>query len=170
MEIRVLTEADVDLYRPLRLRALREEPQAFGSSYEELVARPVEEMARRLRPDPATGTVTLGAFDPDLVGTVGLLRESGLKMQHKAMVWGVYTVPEVRGRGVGRALLTAILAHARTVPGLEQVHLTVTTVNPIAQALYESFGFVTYGVEPRSLRLAERYLDERLMVLMLRET
>ena len=50
MEIRVLTEADVDLYRPLRLRALREEPQAFGSSYEESVARPVEEMARRLRP------------------------------------------------------------------------------------------------------------------------
>jgi RimJ/RimL family protein N-acetyltransferase len=167
MDIRVLTEADVALYRPLRLRALREEPESFGSSYEESVQRPLEEMARRLRPDPATGSVTLGAFDPGLVGMVGLLRDSGRKMQHKAMIWGMYTVPEVRGRGVGRALLGAILAHARTVPGLEQVYLTVVTTQPIARALYESFGFVPYGVEPRALKLDDRYLDEVLMVLRL---
>lgn len=170
MHIRVLTEADVTIYRPLRLRALREEPESFGSSYDEVAARPLEEMARRLRPDPATGTVTLGAFDPDLVGMVGLLRDSGLKTQHKAMIWGMYTVPEVRGRGVGRALLGALLAHARTVPGLEQVYLAVVTTRPVARRLYESFGFVTYGVEPRALKLADRYLDEALMVLMLSET
>jgi RimJ/RimL family protein N-acetyltransferase len=167
MDIRVLTEEDVTLYRPLRLRALREEPESFGSSYEESVQRPLEEMARRLRPDPATGSVTLGAFDPGLVGMVGLLRDSGRKMQHKAMIWGMYTVPEVRGRGVGRALLGAILAHARTVPGLEQVYLTVVTTQPIARALYESFDFVPYGVEPRALKLGDRYLDEALMVLRL---
>jgi len=169
MDIRVLTEADVAIYRPLRLRAVREEPESFGSSYEESVQRPLEEMARRLRPDPATGTVTLGAFDPDLVGMVGLLRDSGRKMRHKAMIWGMYTVPEVRGRGVGRALLAAILAHARTVPGLEQVYLTVVTTQPIARALYESVGFVPYGVEPRALKLGDRYLDEALMVLLLRD-
>jgi GNAT superfamily N-acetyltransferase len=154
----------------LRLRALREEPESFGSAYEESVQRPPEEMARRLRPDPATGIVTLGAFDPGLIGMVGLLRENGLKMQHKAMIWGMYTVPEVRGRGVGRALLAAILAHARTVAGLEQVYLAVVTTRPVARHLYESFGFVTYGVEPRALKLADRYLDEALMVLRLRET
>jgi RimJ/RimL family protein N-acetyltransferase len=169
MEIRVLTEADGAIYRPLRLRALREEPESFGSSYEESVQRPAEEMARRLRPDPATGTVTLGAFDPALVGIVGLVRDSGLKMQHKAMIWGMYTVPEVRGRGVGRALLAAILAHACTVPGLEQVYLAVVTTRPVARQLYESFGFATYGVEPRALKLGDRYLDEALMVLRLRD-
>jgi RimJ/RimL family protein N-acetyltransferase len=167
MEIRVLTEADVALYRPLRLRALQEEPESFGSAYEESAQRPLEEMAHRLRPDPTTGTVTLGAFDPGLVGMVGLLRDSGIKMQHKAMIWGMYTVPEVRGRGVGRALLAALLAHARTVPGLEQVYLTVVTTQPAARALYESFGFVPYGVEPRTLKLGDRYLDEVLMVLRL---
>ena len=96
MEVRVLTEADLDIYRPLRLRALREEPESFGSAYEEAAARPLEEMARRLRPDLATGTVTLGAFATDLVGMGGLLRESGQKTQHKAMIWGMYAVPEVR--------------------------------------------------------------------------
>ncbi len=169
MDIRVLTEADVALYRPLRLRALREEPEAFGSSYEETLQRPPEEMARRLRPDPATGTVTLGAFAPDLAGMVGLRRDDGIKSQHKAMIWGMYTTPEVRGQRVGRALFTAILAHARTVPGLEQIYLTVVTTNPIAQALYESCGFITYGIEPRALKLGDRYLDERLMVLLMRE-
>ncbi len=34
MQIRPLTEADAAAYRQIRLRGLREDPAAFGSSYE----------------------------------------------------------------------------------------------------------------------------------------
>ena len=48
MVIRRLTEHDVEEFRSLRLRALQEHPEAFGRSYEEESAEPIERMAARL--------------------------------------------------------------------------------------------------------------------------
>src|SRR5215469_12307970 len=106
MEIRELSEDDAPVYWPLRLRALREEPEAFGSSYEESVNRPLEQMAERFRlARQSSNGFTLGAFDGDaLVGTATLSREEGRKNRHIAGVYGVYVAPEARGRSIGRAL------------------------------------------------------------------
>jgi RimJ/RimL family protein N-acetyltransferase len=170
MELRILTEADIVIYRAIRLRMSREEPEAFGSSYEEFLARPLELVAARIRPVGAEPeSYTLGAFDGgQLIGTMGFMREDGLKTRHKAMIWGVYVAPEARGRGISTALLLYVLAHARTLPGLEQVHLTVTLTNEVARRLYLAHGFEAYGREPHAHKLGTRYLDEDLMVLPLR--
>jgi len=54
---------------------------------------------------PGRDNAIFGAFDgQDLVGTVGLHRERGLKLAHKAVIWGVYVAPSFRQRGVGRLL------------------------------------------------------------------
>ncbi len=50
---------------------------------------------------------------------------------------------------------------------LEQLHLTVVRGNDKAIALYQRFGFTTYGIEPRALKSAGIYVDELLMVLLL---
>ena len=42
MSVRVLTRADAAAFRELRLRALKENPEAFTSSYEEAVLQPLE--------------------------------------------------------------------------------------------------------------------------------
>jgi RimJ/RimL family protein N-acetyltransferase len=55
-----------------------------------------------------------------------------------------------------------VLAHARTV--VSQVHLCVVTENEAARRLYQRLGFTSYGIEPRSLRIGDRYYDEDLMV------
>ncbi|MFC9971992.1 GNAT family N-acetyltransferase [Spirillospora sp. NPDC127200] len=52
--------------------------------------------------------------------------------------------PAARGRGVGTALLNAVVAEARA-RGLREVHLDVVDTNPRARALYERFGFVAAG-------------------------
>lgn len=90
-------------------------------------------------------------------------------MRHKGSIWGVYVAPEGRGQGLGRALLDATLARARALPGLELILLGVVTENTAALALYRACGFVTYGVEPRALRVAGRAYDEALLALQLRE-
>jgi len=36
-----------------------------------------------------------------------------------------------------------------------------------ARSLYLSLGFTTYGVEPRGLKVGERYFDDENMVLRL---
>ena len=169
--IRVLDEDDAPAFRRLRLRALRDHPDAFGQAFDEALALPVDDYARRLREGRLTGSAfVLGAFlDGQLVGIVGCLHEQGRKARHKARIWGMYVAAEARGRGVGRALLAATIERAREWAEVEQVRLTVVTENVAARRLYESFGFQPYGLERGALKLDGRYLDEQYLVLRLRE-
>lgn len=171
MEIRELNETDAEACRALRLRALHDHPDAFGASYEETAARPLERFAEQLRKAYASpDECTLGAFGADglLVGMVGLVRQRSPKARHCAFIWGMYTAPEARGRGVGRALLTEVISRARAMAGVEQVQLDVVTSNIGARTLYVSAGFEVYGLERHALKLPDgTYLDEEHMVLWL---
>ncbi len=171
MNIRSLVEGDATSFRALRLRALRDHPDAFGASYEEGVARPEQMYVEQLRAAAASPDDRIfGVFDDSgaLVGMVGFRRETFAKVRHRGYIWGMYTAPEVRGEGIGRLLMDMTLAHARGLPGLEQVNLSVVTVNAAARTLYLSLGFVVYGLERRALKLPDgTYLDEEHMVLVL---
>ena len=171
--IRILTAHDAAAYQALRLRALRESPAAFGSTYASEVDIPLPQIAERLARGAGREDVMFGAFDDadgDLVGLAGLGRQTGLKTRHRAHVWGMYVAPEARGRGVGRALMQALIAHARTLDGLERLTLGVEGGNAAARALYHAVGFVTYGIEPQAYKLDGEYWDSELMSLRLGET
>ena len=163
MHIRQLGEDDAPDFWTLRLRGFRHDPEAFGSSHDESVARPLAQVAGDLR--AADGTFVLGAFSPGLVGIVGLRREPRRKRRHRAELWGMYVSPDARGQGVGRALLDEALRRARAVVGLEQVLLTVMAHNQAAIGLYRTLGFVVYGHAPRAMILDDRAFDEDLMRL-----
>jgi len=170
--IRELTEDDAAIYWPLRLRALREEPQAFGASYDDSKDRPLDQVAAQFRDTANGGGCTLGAFaDGQLVGTATLVRHSGAKIAHVGDIYGMYVAPEARGQHAGRLLLEAIIARARAADGLEQLHLAVVTTQAPAHALYRALGFQAYGRLPHALKLPDgRYCDEELMLLWLHET
>jgi ribosomal protein S18 acetylase RimI-like enzyme len=166
-----LGSVDVPDFWQLRLRGFREEPTAFGSSYEEAAVRPLAEVTRDF---PASGddSFVLGARAPDglagLAGIVGLRREERRKRRHRAELWGMYVRCEARGQGVGRALLDELVRRARAMDPaqpLEQILLTVMAHNEPARALYRAVGFVVYGVAPRALRLDGKVYDEELMRL-----
>jgi RimJ/RimL family protein N-acetyltransferase len=170
MQIRFLNPGDAAGYHMLRLHGSQEAPDAFDLTYEEEQQQTLQEVATRLQPqgDPPYHFV-LGAFDEQkaLVGTAGLSRETASKMQHKAIVWGVYISPAVRRQGIAHILLQELLEQARKLPALEQVHVGIVASNKKAHQLYDSLGFQSYGVAPRSMRLDTIYLDEELMVLSL---
>lgn len=151
MFVRMLGPADATLYRALRLRALREHPDAFTSSYEQDRDQPVEAAAQRLAAHPFWGAYQ----HAELYGFVGLERELRPKNRHKATVMGMYVAPEIGGQGVGRALLDALVRHARA-NGIESLVLTVTEGNERARRLYESAGFRSFGVEPDAIRIGGR--------------
>lgn len=167
MTVRQLVPADAEAFRALRLRGLRESPEAFGSTYEEEADRPLQVTADGLA--GATGSFVCGAFDDDgvLLGIGGVHREGKRKARHRAGIWGMYVVPEARGRGLGRALLQALVEHARTMEGLGRLELGVTTTNTAARGLYHAFGFTTYGVQPDSHRADGQSWDTELMTMPL---
>lgn len=98
---------------------------------------------------------------------MGLVRDPSPKIQHKASVWGMYVSEKVRSQRLGRALLSELIARARTYPGLEQLILGVGTTKGSARALYRRLGFEPFGLERRGLKVETEYIDEEHMVLWL---
>lgn len=164
MRIRRLAPGDASAYRTLRLRALREFPQAFTSSYAEDEKLPVEASAKRLSSDHRK---FWGAFDGDeLCGMVGLERETRAKNRHKAKVVGMYVAQEQTGRGIGGSLMRALIDDARWC-GLELLVLTVTEGEGSALRLYERSGFRSFGTEPRAIKVDGRAYAKTHMYLEL---
>ncbi|HEX6945234.1 MAG TPA: GNAT family N-acetyltransferase [Casimicrobiaceae bacterium] len=161
MTIRALGAGDFAAYRQVRLRALAEHPEAFTSSVEEEDSAAGDaRLARRLA---GSADRMLGAFEADaLVGTIGLSVDPRAKVRHRGLVVGMYVVPEQCGRGVGRALVEAQIAQARTA-GLSGLHLTVTAGNDAARRLYERAGFAVVGRDPDAMRITGVSYDKLIM-------
>jgi len=95
---------------------------------------------------------------------LGLYRASHVKSAHKAFLWGMFVLPASRRRGLGRALLDAAIAHARTRTGIAAVHLSVSSGATAARRLYEQAGFRVWGTERDAIRVGRRSFDEYHMV------
>jgi L-amino acid N-acyltransferase YncA len=81
-------------------------------------------------------------------------------------VLGIMVAEAFRDRGIGRALMTRMIAECREK--YDMIELTVFRSNERARALYLSLGFRTYGLLPGGVRRGGRYTDLEHMVLDLR--
>ena len=156
--LRRLGPEDAESFRELRLEGLRLHPDCFGADWEEESQKPIAFFAERLE----RGWVLGGGVGASLAGVGGLYFPAEPKARHKAWIWGMYVRAEARGAGLGHALVAGLLQRAAEVA--EIVHLTVTSTNVGAMRLYAAAGFTVYGLEVHALKLADRYVDELLMV------
>ena len=127
-----------------RLAALADSPSAFASTYEAEVQRADDEWAERARlGHTGADRVTFFAVDEErIVGLVGGYRPdaNGTGVELVSM----WTSPEARRAGVGRALVLAVVEWARSL-SVTAVDLWVTSGNQPALRLYESMGFRETG-------------------------
>jgi ribosomal protein S18 acetylase RimI-like enzyme len=163
VEIRVLSESDAEAMRQLRLRAVAEEPASFGETAEEYAAVSLPDVAKKLK--NSKDSFILGAFTPELTAMLGFYRRPGVKMRHKAVIWGIYVSPESRGKQLGQALLLDAISRASKIPDLEYLTLAVGTMNTAALNLYLSLGFRPYGMEHSALKIDGSYIDEEFLEL-----
>lgn len=166
--LRRLGRADVAAVRAMRLCALEDSPTAFGSTLMEEAQRPQEKLAELIEPEVDDGSCFFGVFaDGTMAGIVGFVRRPGERRRHVAELRSVYVLPEFRGRGLGRMLLETVLSHARGVDGMRQIILSVNAANTAARRLYQSLGFVRFGLEPSALLIDGTGHDEEHYILSL---
>lgn len=90
------------------------------------------------------GSIRLCAeIDARVVGNATL--DVGKARRAHCALLGIAVHDAFQGRGVGRALLAAIVEHADRSLGLRRIELEVYTDNAPAIALYRKFGFVEEG-------------------------
>jgi len=155
--IRHVDEDDWPTVRDVRLRALRESPDAFGSSLprEERFA----ESHWRMRLRTSTTWVALDdSGEPR--GLVTLIQEPGSPEDDRHVV-SLWVAPEVRRQGIGWSLLDAAV-RGGAAQGAATVSLWVVDDNASAVDLYVRAGFTRTGerqVLPRDPdRTEERYV------------
>ncbi|MET1232085.1 MAG: GNAT family N-acetyltransferase [Candidatus Limnocylindrales bacterium] len=132
------------LLKALRLRALAEEPEAFGESVAEAEARDeIEYVARaRAASDGDRRAWFLAETSPD-AAPIGLAM-GRRRPPDECMVFSVWVTEAARRQGVGRALVGAVADWARGWDARSLV-LWVYRSNRRAIAFYERLGFL---IEP----------------------
>jgi GNAT superfamily N-acetyltransferase len=136
--VREVTPDDWEILRDVRLAALREAPQAFGSSYAREAPFTEEQWRGRIN----DRSVTLFAYlpeNPEPAGLAGVYVEDGV-----ADVVSMWVRPSARGNGVGAALIGATTDWAKTRDH-DSLLLWVTGSNTSARRLYERCGFTLTG-------------------------
>ncbi|WP_299845381.1 GNAT family N-acetyltransferase [uncultured Roseovarius sp.] len=139
MKIERLLPDQWQRYRKIRLSGLADAPDAFGST-----------LAAETRLNPADWQQRLSDRSATFVamaqgGDIGVV--SGAPWQGRAGVaglFGMWTAPEARGRGIGAALVRSVIDWARDT-GFDRLVLDVADQNVAGIALYRGAGFRSTG-------------------------
>ena len=102
--------------------------------------------------------------DSTVVGWCDILPGSAPAVRHCGSL-GMGVLASHRGRGIGRRLLEASIAHAYE-HGITRVELSVRADNVPAIKLYERAGFVREGRQRHGMRFDGRYYDSWAMGLV----
>jgi ribosomal protein S18 acetylase RimI-like enzyme len=147
------------VYRALRLGSLAEAPDAFGAQLAEQQDWPETLWKMRLE---------AGIFSDDALpllaqcdgGPAGLIWGKVEGAGPDVHVYQVWVAPAYRGRSVGKALLDAVIAWART-KNARAIHLSVALTAAAATRLYQRAGFIAIG-KPHPLREGSRLLSQSM--------
>lgn len=138
MEIQRLAPIEIERLRTLRLSALQDAPDSFGTTFEEAVKWPIETWVQQLT-HLATFVAVLSDADVGLVrGAPSSVTKGG------ARLISLWVAPEARGKGIARLLIDAVIDWART-EGFTELRMGVSDGNEPAIALYDRLGFERTG-------------------------
>ena len=113
-------------------------------------------------------TAMIAAFiNGQLVANVGLSKVAPREKYLHRTELGISIIKDYWGLGLGTAMMQAAIAAAKAM-GYEQLELEVVTENLRVVALYQRFGFETFGVREHSFKFRDgSYCSEYLMMKML---
>ncbi|MDN7122215.1 GNAT family N-acetyltransferase [Nocardioides sp. ChNu-153] len=117
------------------------------------------------QPDPAAGERYAFAVLDDGVPVANVALTDVARTHDTAWV-SYFSSGAVRGRGLVRRALAAVVTHAFDELGLHRLELGHRVDNPASAAVAEAVGFVPEGVEREGLRYGATRHDVRRMALL----
>ena len=164
LKIRKFVPQEWQTYRDLRLRALADSPDAFGSTLAAEEDRPDSEWSNRLisSADSSLDLPLLAEIDIEPIGLAwGRIEKTNPDVANLYQMW---VAPTHRRLGAGKMLLEAVIAwtRARNVNCLE---LGVTFRDSPAMRLYTRAGFRPVG-EPQLLRQGSALLGQPMRLVL----
>jgi len=138
MKVERLEPGSGERLRAIRLRALADSPEAFGTTLGEAASESVAEWERQVR-EIATFVAAVDGCDVGLVR--GERHDRAIDCGYLISMW---VAPMARRQGVAAGLIDAVVRWARD-EGLSRLVLDVAEKNLPALALYTRKGFVPNG-------------------------
>jgi GNAT superfamily N-acetyltransferase len=141
LRVRRCELADAEALRAIRLEALRDTPEAYGTTYDD-----VKSWSHDQWEQAAAGQTYFLAESDAGPGRVVGLAAGGRNGEHPGTHWmyAMYVTPSARGSGVAMKLVDAVSSWARA-EGAHELYLHVTTSVERARAFYEKAGFHPNG-------------------------
>lgn len=165
IDIRRLGADDAAAFSTLRREVTRHNPVPMGLTFEEELTRTLDGFRAQLS-SPLPNAMFGSFVDNELAATAAVSRAGQFPSSHHKMVmWGVFTSPRYRRRGLSRQVVDTALQHAFD-NGVHRVNLQVYVPNEPAIALYKAIGFVEYGAESEAVCLDGHYHDGVHMTLV----
>ena len=144
-------------YRDLRLEALKSDPLAFGSSYEEEKDLAEDEWKKRIN----NALFALSNDKP--VGMIVYIINNKIKTKHIANIFGIYVKKEYRGKGIGKKLIESVIKNIQKNVNVSKIELAVNPEQKAAVKLYEKYGFELVGRLKKELKIDDKFYDELIM-------
>ncbi|HLH88234.1 MAG TPA: GNAT family N-acetyltransferase [Xanthobacteraceae bacterium] len=117
---------------------------------------------RKLMEKPPEGSVFIVAIlDDRLVGAASMIRYKG-RRNHVGDI-GMFVHDDFQGRGIGSALLAALVDTADKWLNLQRLELAVYVDNEPAIRLYKRFGFVIEGTRRAAAFRDGAFVDDHVM-------
>jgi ribosomal protein S18 acetylase RimI-like enzyme len=138
-----ITPQNALVFKAVRLRALRDDPHAFGSTYaNESQLTDADWVNRAARWNGERSILYLAMDDGVACGIAGThLDQDDATRAHLISMW---TAPQYRQRGVGRLLVNEVLGWGR-LRGAHTLQLMVTSPNHPAILFYQRLNFTFTG-------------------------
>jgi len=106
--------------------------------------------------------ILVGVVDGEVAGVIGLHTSSKPRVNHRGEI-GMMVRDDWQGKGVGTAIMRAVIDLADKWLNLTRIELTVLTDNEPAIALYRKFGFEIEGTLRKYVFCDGEFLDAYMM-------
>lgn len=151
-------------YKGLRLEALKNDPQAFGQSYEKALDFPDSYWMNHLKDALVKDKILIYFAENEgkLIGVIGAFFHSTEETKNSAQIFGVYVNKNYRGHGIAKNLQNKLLAELKTIKGINKIKVMVNKTQISAVNLYKQGGFKLVSTRKRALGDGKEYEIETM--------